>query len=138
MPLLALKAELAALSKPGAVMAGTGRIEYTITKFVPLWGNVLKSAPYSELASPTGRAAIRSIIVRPALLMMCPKTVKPPFWPSSCEPLFARLKNHWLVALFGLPSSFAIAMVPRVLLTLNSFCTAGFWGIATGRLLTAW
>ena len=53
-----------------------------------------------------------------------PKTVKPPFCVSSeAEPplLSARLMNHWLVALLGLPPTFAIAIVPRRLEMTGSF-----------------
>ena len=77
----------------------------------------------------TGAAAILSITARLDAFATRPNTVNPPFCVSSCDALLARLKNHWLVALFGSLPSFAIAMVPRVLETLNSFCTAASAGI---------
>ena len=68
----------------------------------------------------------------PLLFAILPNTVKPPFCLSRFAPLAARLKNHWLVALLGSVPSFAMAMVPRALVTLNSFFTAAAWVAATG------
>ena len=64
-----------------------------------------------------------------------PKTVKPPFCASRLALLSARLTNHWLVALFGLPPSLAIATVARTLerVGLNSLTTGGSVGMAEPR-----
>ena len=70
-----------------------------------------------------------SSVCRPPFIT-CPNTVNPPFCPFRFSLLSFRLKKNSSVALFGLPPTFAIAIVPRVLDTPGSLLTAGSLGMA--------
>jgi hypothetical protein len=86
------------------------------------------SSPNGELNAYTGSAAMASITSMP-LPTTWPNAVNPPFCASRFALLLARLKNHWFVALFGLPPSFAIDIVPRTLEYSGSLTTDGLVGI---------
>ena len=60
-----------------------------------------------------------------------PQTVNPPFCMSRLWLLSPRLKKNWFVAEFGSPACLAMAMLPRVLLMLNSLTTGARMGPAT-------
>ena len=70
-----------------------------------------------------------SMTLRLASLATLPKTVKPPFWLFRLAELSARLKKNSVVALLGLPSSLAMARVPRVLEIWYSLRTGASAGI---------
>src|SRR5688572_13703547 len=114
----------------------------------------LMSRPASASELRTGRSskglpaltrsnlATASMTRRLALSVTTPKTVNPPSWLSRLLALLLlRLKNHWLLAVFwsavvaGLPSTArAMARVPRVLLSLNSFWTLPLLAMASTPL----
>src|SRR5947208_147689 len=92
-------------------------------------GKLSNAAPSCVVALIVCLAAMLSITARLAFVVILPNTVNPPLLLFRFDALFAVLKNHWLVALSGSPSSLAIASVPRVFETLNSFLIGLSWGI---------